>query len=233
MRNKSKWILIIATTLTILDATDSLGGKYNPVLSIGDKAPVWKDLPGVDDKKHSFQDFRSEVLVVVFTCNSCPYAVDYEDRIVDVVEKYSKETDGHESKKSETTVEDSQKNKASSRVQLVAINVNKIEEDLLPAMKKRAKEKKFHFPYLFDESQQTARDYGATFTPEFFVLNKEREVVYMGALDDSPDKKKVKRKHLIEAIDSTLANSKVEVAETVAIGCRVRLERRRRKRQPK
>lgn len=186
-----------------------LAGEYNPVLDIGDAAPQWMNLPGTDDKEHSFEDLEGkQAIVVVFTCNSCPYAVDYEDRLIAIAEKF-----------------------AANNVALVAINVNKVEEDLLPAMKERAAEKKFNFAYLFDETQQTARAYGATYTPEVFLLNHERQVVYMGALDDSADLKKVKKRYLESAIAATLKDQMPEVQETVAIGCRIRLERQRRRKK--
>lgn len=188
-------------------------GKYNPTLEIGKPAPAWTKLPGVDGKEHSLDDLqKKEVVVVVFTCNSCPYSMDYEDRIISFANKHCRED---------------------SKVALVAINVNIVDEDRLPAMKERADKKKFSFPYLFDETQQIANDFGATWTPEFFVLNKDRKVVYMGAMDDSPDTKKVKKHHLAEAVNATLADEKVEVTETIAIGCRVRYERRRRRSKSK
>ncbi len=188
-------------------------GEFNPVLDIGDKAPAWKKLPGVDGKEHSLADLKKkEVLVVFFTCNSCPYAVDYEDRVVAFAKKHVKKD---------------------SKVGLVAINVNLVKEDLMPEMKKKAKEKGFTFPYLFDESQQIAKDFGAGFTPEFFVLNKDRKVVYMGAFDDSPNADKVKKKHVDAAVEAALAGKSPEVKETVPIGCRIRIERRRRKRTKK
>ena len=127
-------------------------GQFNQVLSIGDEAPAWNQLIGVDDATHSLDDLaEKKVVVVVFTCNSCPYAVDVEDRLVALAKKY----DG-------------------DRVAVVAINVNKVESDLLPAMKEKAAAKGFEFPYLFDETQKIARDYGAIYTPEFFVLGPKR-----------------------------------------------------------
>ena len=185
-----------------------VAGEFNPTLSINDKAPAWKDLPGVDGKKHSLADIKKKVIVVVFTCNSCPYAVDYEDRLVRLADKYKKKD-----------------------VQIIAINVNKVPEDSLAEMKKRAKAKDFQFPYLFDETQKIARDFGATYTPEFFVLNKDRKVVYMGAMDDSTDSTKVKLHYVQSAIDGVLSDKPIEKKETVAIGCRVRYERVRRKRR--
>ncbi len=188
-----------------------VAGQYNQVLDIGDDAPVWKDLPGVDDQQHSLSDLKKhKVVVVVFTCNSCPYAVDIEDRLIAFDKEFSKRD-----------------------VALVAINVNKVKEDLLPAMKEKATEKSFPFTYLFDESQQIAKDYGAKYTPEFFVLNQQRKVVYMGSMDDSPDGKKVSKRYVQAAVESALSGTKLEVTETVPIGCRVRFERQRRSRRAK
>jgi len=184
-------------------------GEFNPVLSIGDKAPEWKPLPGVDDRKYGPADFKSrDVLVVVFTCNSCPYAEEYEDRIIRFAKKHVT-PDGP--------------------VGLVAVNVNTIEEDRLPQMKERAKKKQFPYPYLFDETQQIAKDFGAAFTPEFLVLNKERKVVYMGAFDDNSDATKVKREYITEAVTAALAGRLPEVRETVPVGCLIRMERQRRR----
>ena len=194
--------------LVILTATGSPAGKYNQTLSIGDDAPKWSELPGVDDAKHSLPDFQDKkVLVVVFTCNSCPYAVDVEDRLIALQQKY-----------------------ADKGVALVAINVNKVDEDALPAMKEKATQKKFPFVYLYDESQKIARDFGAVYTPEFYVLDGQRKVAYMGAMDDSPDGKNVTKRYVEAAIEAVLASTQPEVAETPAIGCRVRYERQRRTR---
>jgi len=184
-------------------------GEYNPVLDIKDPAPKWEALPATNGKRIAFDDFKSkQVMVVIFTCNSCPYAVDYEDRLNAFVKKYT--GDG-------------------MSVALVAINVNKVEEDLLPAMKVRAAEKKFAFPYLFDETQMIAKKFGAGYTPECFVLNQKREVVYMGAIDDSPDKTKVKVKYLEDAVAAALVGGLPKITETVPIGCRIRIVRTRRK----
>lgn len=183
--------------------------SYNATLKIGDEAPAWKDLPGVDDKTHSLDDFNShEILVVIFTCNSCPVATDYEDRLCTFAEKYADND---------------------SKVGVVAINVNKIKEDQLPAMKKRAASKRFPFPYLYDESQKIAKDFGAVFTPEVYVLNRERKVIYMGAIDDHSDPTLAKRHYLVEAVEAGLSGKRLVDQEIVPIGCRIRYARERRK----
>ena len=94
-------------------------------------------------------------------------------------------------------------------------------------MKKKAAKKKFTFAYLYDESQQIARDYGAVYTPEFFVLNKERKVAYMGAMDDKTNVSEVTDKHLEAAVDALLAGKAPPKAETAARGCLVRYKRTR------
>ncbi len=195
----------------LLSAGATNGGEYNLTLHIGDEAPVWKDLPGVDGHPHALADLKDhKVVVVVFTCNSCPYAQDVEDRLIAWEKKWSPRG-----------------------VALVAINVNKVEADRLPAMKQKAKQKGFKFPYLFDESQQIAKDYGAKYTPEFFVLNGERKVIYMGSMDDSPDGKNVQKEYIRLAVESTLEGKPPEITETVPIGCRVRFDRERRRRRTK
>ncbi len=166
-------------------------------------------MPGVDDRNHALDDLKANTVVVVaFTCNSCPYAVDYQDRLIAFQRKF-----------------------AQRNVALVAINVNKGEEDRLAAMKVRAAEKKFSFPYLFDETQQIARDYGANYTPEFFVLNRDRQIVYMGAMDDSPDGSQVQERYVERAVEAALDGGMPDTTETVAIGCGVRYERVRRTRK--
>lgn len=195
------WLGIVLLALPMAWA-----GKYNKTLKIGDPAPAWDNLPGIDGQQHSLADLADkDVVVAVFTCNSCPYAVDYEDRLIEFARQHSG---------------------ADSRVALVAINVNRIEEDQLPAMKKRAEEKGFNFPYLYDESQEIAERFGATRTPEFYVLDKERRVTYMGAMDDSPDLRKVRLKYVEDAVEATLDGKPAPFLETPPIGCAIRWARK-------
>jgi peroxiredoxin len=197
-------------TVSGLSGSRALAGKYNSGANIGDQAAAWTDLPGVDGKLHSLKDLDDrDVLVVVFTCNSCPYAVDYEERINQLAHKYEA---------------------PNSRVGVVAINANKIEADQLPAMQKRAQERKFKFPYLYDESQQIAKAYGAVRTPEFFVLNKARRIVYMGAMDDNTKEAQVKIRYVEDAIAATLSDQPVALTETAPVGCAIRYTRERKKR---
>jgi len=182
-----------------------LAGQYNEKLKIGDAAPIWKDLPGVDGKKHSLSDLKdTPVVVVVFTCSSCPTAVNYEARIQSLQLKYG------------------------DKLKVVAVGVNHESEDQLPAITAHAKEEKFAFQYIYDASQNLAKMYGAKYTPEFFVLNADRKIVYMGAMDDKNDPKMVTKNHLDSAIKSVLAGEKLETTETQARGCLIRFLRPKR-----
>ncbi|MDG2222568.1 MAG: thioredoxin family protein [Rubripirellula sp.] len=202
---------LFAPLLVMLLGSVSIAGEYNRVLSIGDPAPAWKELTAADGSKSSLIDLKSKsVIVVVFTCNTCPYSVDAEDRMIALQKAYQ-----------------------DRNVSLVAINVNKVEADLLPAMKQRAEEKKFTFSYLHDPTQQIAKQYGAVYTPEFYVLDQQRRVVYMGSLDDSPEGRNVAMRYVELAIEAALAGQKPQISETIPIGCRVRYERERRTRKKK
>ncbi|HEX3315562.1 MAG TPA: thioredoxin family protein [Gemmataceae bacterium] len=189
---------------SVVFAAIAAAGTYNQVLSVGDPAPAWTDLPGVDGKKHALADFQGKpALVVVFTCCSCPAAEDYEDKIVAFAKKHA------------------------DKVGVVAINVNTIKEDRLDKMKVRAEAKHFTFPFLYDASQKIAKRFGAQYTPEFFVLDKERKVVYMGAMDDR-DPPAVAKMHFVEdAVTAALNNQKAAIGETLGRGCRIRYLRKR------
>jgi peroxiredoxin len=199
------------TAIALVFASLAYAGKYNPTLNIGDAAPAWKDLEGTDGQKHSLDDFKdADVIVLAFTCNTCPYATDHEQRLKALHERFV----------------------ADDKCVLVAINPNRVKDDLLPAMTKRAADKKLEYLYLHDANQQVAKAYGITYTPEFVVLNKQRKVVYLGALDDSPElKKPVTKKYVEDAIAAALAGKTPETTETPSVGCLVRYAKERRKRE--
>jgi len=197
-----------ALTLPCVPLTSAvIAGTYNPDRAIGDVVPAWKDLPGTDGRLHSWNDVADrDAVVVAFTCNSCPYAVDYERRIDDLARKHAGKD---------------------ARVAVVAINSNLIPEDAPEAMKRRSAERGFSFPYLLDASQEVAKSFGAVRTPEFFVLDRERRIVYMGAFDDSTKPADVKKRHVEDAIDAVLAGRSPETGETAPVGCLIRGPRRR------
>jgi peroxiredoxin len=196
-----------AFVCTLLFCAPALAGKYNKVLSVGDAAPAWQNLDGTDGKKHSLADLRDkDVVVVVFTCNSCPVASGYELRLIAFAEMLSVPP---------------------AKAALVAINVNTGKEDQLPAMKQRAMRKHFPFAYLYDPTQQIAKKYGANYTPEFFVLNKDRKVVYMGSMDDKSPPASPTNNYLTQAVQAALRGKQPATTETIARGCRIRWNRSR------
>ena len=205
MKAKSSYLLLL---LLIGVAGVALGGKFNKVLSPGDAAPDWKDVPGIDGKKYSLADFKDkDVLVVVFTCNSCDYAQDVESRLAALGKRFEKE----------------------GKCALIAIcpSPAKVEEDVPEELAKKAREKGFNFPYLLDPMQQIVREFGANRTPEFFVFGKDRKLVYQGNFDDSPEGTKITKHYVEDAVAAALAKKKPEVEETAPVGCMVRYIRTR------
>ena len=195
-------ITTFLTALVFFASFNSAPSGYN----VGDKAMDFK-LKNIDNKMVSLADYTSaKGFIVVFTCNHCPFAVAYQDRIIALDKKYSKQ--GYP---------------------VIAINSNDVTQvpaDDFASMQVRAKEKKFTFPYLLDETQTVASTYGATKTPHVFVLQKkdaELIVQYIGAIDDnSEDAKQVKEKYVESAVDAMLAGKPVPVAFTKAIGCSIK-----------
>ena len=168
-------------------------------LEIGQRAPDFT-LPGVDGKDHALSSYmNNKIVVVIFSCNHCPYVQAYEERLLSLQRDYSPKG-----------------------VQLVAVNSNDAvayPEDSFDHMVRRAKQRQFNFPYLRDEAQRVARAYGAEYTPEAFLLNSKFQVRYIGRIDDNwqhPDK--VKTHDLRNAIDAVLAHKKLDNPATHAIG---------------
>ena len=177
-------------------------------IKLDEPCPDWKDLPGVDGRKWSLADFQGKsVLVLCFTCNSCPYSIDYEDRLLAFANKYADHPAG---------------------VALVAINANRKPSETLDKMQERAKQKGFTFPYIADESQQLAAACGAAYTPEFLVFNHERKLVYRGAMDDKTNATEVTVRHLESAVEAALRKQLPEVRNVPARGCAIPYRRGRR-----
>lgn len=162
------------------------------------------ELPGVDGKSHSLKELADKkAVIVIFSCNHCPYVQAYEDRIIEI-----------------------QKDYAAKGVQVVAINSNdslNYPEDSYENMVKRAKERKFNFLYLRDEDQKAARAYGATHTPHIFLFDQKGELRYTGKIDDNwQEPGKVKKRYLRDAVDAVIAGKSVPEPETHAIGCTIK-----------
>jgi peroxiredoxin len=173
---------------------------------VGDIATDFS-LKNTDGKKVALKDYKdAKGYIVVFTCNHCPYAQAYEDRIIALDKKYR-----------------------SLGYPVVAINPNdpdKQKEDSFEKMQERAKAKKYTFAYLLDEGQKIYPQYGATKTPHVYILQKTAKgnvVKYMGAIDDNyEDAAAVKQKYVESAVDALLKNKDVPVKETKAIGCSIK-----------
>lgn len=182
--------------------------SFNEVLSIGDDAPKLTGLIQTDGKPFDAEEIaKGHILIIVFTCNTCPYAVDYEQRLVEMHHSLVEEK---------------------KPVTLIAINSNDVAGDSLEAMEKRVRDKSISFAYLKDIDQSVAKAFGAGRTPECYVIAGNGKVAYMGAFDDNTDPKKVTKHYVNDAIENLLANQEVTVTESAPVGCRIRFKQRRR-----
>jgi peroxiredoxin len=185
---------------------------FAETLAIGAEAPRFC-LPGVDGKTYRLDDFRdAQILVVVFTCNHCPTAQAYEDRIKRLAADYKQR-----------------------KVALVAISPNdpaavRLDElgysdlsDSFEDMKLRAKDKQFNFPYLYDgKDQKVSRAYGPVATPHVFVFDRERKLRFVGRIDNSDNPQRVTSQDTRNAVDALLAGKPVPVERTKTFGCSIK-----------
>jgi len=192
-------LLLLIATVSLSFSFQSTAGGYK----IGDVAQDFS-LKSVKGKNVSLASIKNaKGYIVVFTCNHCPYAKAYEQRIIELHEKY-----------------------APLGFSVVAINPN--DKDVQPAdnfenMKKLAKKKKYPFSYLYDETQEVAKAFGATRTPHVYVLDKDRVVRYIGAIDDNSEEPEMaKQKYVGAAVDALLSGQDIAVKETKAIGCGIK-----------
>ena len=190
----------LATTIALITAVTlqaSVFANDDVKLQTGSKAPSFT-ATNLDGKEITLDSFKgSDVLVFVFTCNSCPVARAYEDRLIKFAKKYE-----------------------GKRVKLVAINNHRSED--IEAMKKRAEEKDFNFVYAYEGSGKSAKDFGAKVTPHCFVVNKDREIVYQGAFDDSM--KEPSNNFVVDAVNATLKGEKPTVEFKKPFGCGIKFK---------
>lgn len=215
-------VAAVLTVFSFSSCYDSTGQSENPEqkviasasvkqsstygYSIGDEATNF-NLKNVDGKMVSLSDYpEAKGFIVIFTCNTCPYAVASEERIVALDKEFK-----------------------GKGYPVIAINPNnpKVQpDDTFEKMQKKAKSAGFTFPYLFDESQSVHAKYGATKTPHVYLLQKEADknvVKYIGAIDDNVrSAAEVKERFLANAVNELLAGKEVSVKETKAIGCSVK-----------
>ncbi len=199
---KLKYAAALLVLAALCAFTVPAGNGYK----IGDVATDFS-LKNVDGRMVSLKDYgKAKGFIVIFTCNHCPFAKAYEDRIIALDKKYS--------------------NKG---YPVIAINPNNpaaAKEDSFELMKVRAKEKGFTFPYLFDDGQKIYPKYGATKTPHVYLLEKTDKgnvVRYIGAIDDNyEDESAVTQKYVENAVDALLNGKEIYVKETKAIGCSIK-----------
>jgi len=171
------------------------------MVELGSKAPYF-NLPNTDGENISLEHFKAEVLVVIFTCNHCPYAKAVEDRLIELGNNYSETVD------------------------FVLISSNDVENypaDSPEKMAELAKSKGYPFPYLFDETQKIAKAYSAVCTPDIFLYNSERKLQYRGRLDDNwQNPNQVEREELKMAIEATLNGKGINFEQIPSMGCNIK-----------
>lgn len=199
-------MLVVAVSLLSMGTNPENGTVAVKGYGVGDVATDFS-LKNVDGEMVSLSDYDSaKGFLVIFTCNTCPYAVAYEDRIIALDAKYKPQG-----------------------VPVIAINPNSPSAkpgDSFEKMKERAAEKGFTFPYLFDDGQKIYPQYGATRTPHVFLLEKTAKgniVKYIGAIDDNyQDASQVEEKFVEKAVDAMLAGKEINPKTTKAIGCGIK-----------
>ena len=203
-----KTITLLVTVFLISAFTpNTTTGSDTKGYDIGDMATDF-NLENIDGKMVSLSNFKdAKGFIVIFTCNTCPYAVAYEDRIEALNKKY-----------------------ASQGYPVIAIMPNNIEVkpgDNMEAMQKRAADKGFTFPYLMDKKQEIYPQYGATKTPHVYVLKNTKYgnvVRYIGAIDDNyKDAALVNQKYVEDAVDALLKDEEIKETKTRAIGCSIKV----------
>lgn len=196
----------LSTLIFLLASIVMLSSSTRLNYGIGDTVADFK-LKNVDGKFVSLSDYKkSKGLIVIFDCNTCPYSKAYNSRILALNKQY-----------------------ASKGFPVVAINANDpsiSSGDSFEEMVSVAKRKNYDFPYLVDETQSTAKAFGATNTPHVFVLKNEGDkfkVAYIGTIDDSPrDEDGARKKYVEDAVNALLGDKDVSTKSTKAVGCGIK-----------
>ncbi len=197
LRFRSLVFVSLNIALLAVFAGPARAAKFNRKVDVGQPAPKFVGLIGIDGKPHSLDDYKSaKVIVIAFTCNHCPVAQMYEDRFIRFANVQKKRG-----------------------VVFVAISSSLLPPDSLDKMRERATQKGFDFPYLSDPTQEIGKAYGATVTPQLFVLDRERNIAYMGKFDDDIEPEKVQRSYVREAVHALLNGKRPDPSETRATGC--------------
>jgi len=190
-----KKLISMVFLLTLISA-QSVKKGYD----VGDKAADFR-LKNVDGNRVSLADYKNaKGFIIIFDCNTCPYSKAYNERIIRLNEIY-----------------------LAKGYPVIAINANDGSGDSFDDMVRIAKKKNYKYPFLFDETQQVAKAFGATNTPHVFVLTQELKVAYIGAIDDNVRDANSVTKHYVEdAVNALMTGRPVPVTKTKAIGCGIR-----------
>jgi len=193
--------MVLSLAVLALVASPALAGEFNRVITVGQKAPAFSGIPAVMAEKEASLNLsdlgKDDVVVLVFLANHCPVVTAYEDRIIDFANDYK-----------------------GKGVKVVAVCVDvRNEGDKLPGIKQRVKEKAYPFVYGYDDSQEIGKAYGATNTPQFVVIDKDKTIRYTGAMDDNQNENRVTKQYLRDAVDAVLKGDSPEIKETKAVGC--------------
>jgi len=196
--------MFLSLAVLALVASPVLAGEFNKVITVGQKAPSFTGIPAVMVEKDASLNLdnltKDNVVVLVFLANHCPVVTAYEDRIIDFANDYK-----------------------GKNVKVVAVCVDVMnDQDKLPGIKQRVKDKGYTFVYGYDDSQEIGKAYGATNTPQFVVIDKDKTIRYTGALDDNQNESKATKQYLRDAVDAVLKGDSPEVKETRAVGCGIR-----------
>ena len=196
---------LVIAMVVLASATVFAAGKEPPgvaELAIGKPAPAFQ-LPATDGKTYAFKDVAGEKgTLIVFSCNHCPYATGYQQRIMDLTTKFKPQGIG---------------------VAMISSNDAKAyPDDSFEMMKERATATKYNFPYLYDETQSVALNYGPKVTPHVFLFDAKRNLVYRGRIDDSVKDNKVTRRELAEALAALVTGKSIPTATTTAFGCSIK-----------
>jgi len=212
-RNKTRFLIALSLAALLASSAGLYAGKYNQVVDIGAPLPQFSNLPAIDGSTLSSSDLKEDVVVLVFLASHCPWVKGMDGDLVKLVDQFKGRS-----------------------VRVVGVAVNHREDDRLPAMKQHAVQFGYNFTYVYDESQDLGRKLGATHTPEYFVFNKQRKLVYTGAIHNSPAQMRTDGSvnytrgiptelYVKDAIEAALAGKPAPVAETAAQGCTVEYEK--------
>ena len=172
-------------------------------LALGQEAPDF-DLPAIDGQRYSLASFEQKpVLVIIFSANHCPYVGSWEDRMIALGKEFGE--------------------RGVAFALISSNDAEKFPQDSFEEMRKRAEERSYPFPYLYDETQAAAREYGATRTPEVFLFDEKRVLRYHGAIDSDYEEGPDLQPYLRNALEQVLGGQEVTTAETPAVGCSLKL----------